>query len=297
MLEPWVFFALLASLVWAAGSLIDKYVLVKWVRNPYVPVIVMVLMGFIAALAVFFIRGFSALSYLNILLAFAAGFLYVIVAILYFKAVKTEEISRIIPLFNLSPMFVLILAAVFLGEVFTPLKYLGIFLLIIGAALISSRNILKIRPGKTFWLIVLASFITAINLVIGKYLLGFADFWTIFSYTMIGEFIAIIPILALNFHDLAATAKEHGRKPIMTMSFNETLTVAARLLTLTAMSVGYVVLVEALESLHAFFVLLFAVILSVFWPKILKEEIGRGTVLLKLLAIILMFAGAFLVTG
>ncbi len=38
---------------------------------------------------------------------------------------------------------------------------------------------------------------------------------------------------------------------------------------------------------QTFFVLVFAVVLSRFYPKILKEEIGKSVIMLKLVAIIL----------
>jgi drug/metabolite transporter (DMT)-like permease len=57
-----------------------------------------------------------------------------------------------------------------------------------------------------------------------------------------------------------------------------------------------VTLVAALSSVQPFFVLLIAVVLSVFYPKILKEEIGKSAVLLKAVAILVMFAGAVLIT-
>jgi hypothetical protein len=56
-----------------------------------------------------------------------------------------------------------------------------------------------------------------------------------------------------------------------------------------------VTLVNALASVQPFFVLAFAVALSIFYPKILKEEIGRSAVALKLIAIAMMFAGVILI--
>jgi len=147
----WIFFSILAALCWAIVNIVDKYILTKWVRNPLIPVIILGIIGLIASIIVYFIYGFSYLSYFNIFLAFIAGIFYLLMSIFYFKAVKIEEISRVSPLFYLSPLFILFFAAIFLGEVFTPLKYLGIFLLVFGAILISSRNLSKISLGRAFW--------------------------------------------------------------------------------------------------------------------------------------------------
>lgn len=291
----WILFTILATLAWTIVNIIHKYILSKWVRDPVVPVMILGVIGLIASFLVYTFQGFSFLSYLNISLAFASGILYILAMVFYFKAVKIEEISRVVPLFYFTPLFILLLATIFLDEIFTPMKYLGIFLLIIGAILVSSKGLTNIQFGKAFWFMVLASLSLAINQVITKYLLNFTDFWTIFSYTRIGAIFALIPIFYLNFHKLLSTVKRHGKKVVGVISANESLNMTGVLLITIAASVGYVTLVNALASVQPFFVLLFAVILSMFYPKILKEEIGRSTIILKLVAIIMMFAGAMLI--
>lgn len=291
----WILFSILAALTWAIVNTIDKYVLTKWVKKPIVPVMILGIIGLLASFLVFVFHGFSELSFPNIILSFVAGIFYILAIIFYFKAVKIEEISRVVPLFYLTPLFVLILATIFLGEIFTPMKYLGIFLLVIGAILISSKNFIKLSFGKAFWFMVLASLTLSINAVVTKHLLNFADFWTIFSYTRIGTIFVLIPIFYFSFPDLVAVAKEHGKKAIGVMSLAEILNIFGILLITIATAIGYVTLVNALSSVQPFFILFFAVILSIFYPKILKEEIGKSIVLLKLFAIILMFIGVILI--
>lgn len=292
----WILFSILAALTWAIVNTIDKYVFTKWIRKPIVPVMILGVIGLIASIIVYFIHSFSELSYINILLAFVSGFFYILMILFYFKAVKIEEISRVVPLFYLTPLFLLILASIFLGEFFAPIKYLGIILLIVGAILISTQRITKISFGKAFWLMILSSLSLAINYVITKYLLDFADFWTIFSWTRIGIIVALIPVYFVCFPDLLSTVKEHGIKVIGVISISQSLSVIGVLFITIAASVGYITLVNALSSVQPLFVLLFAVLLSIFYPRILKEEIGKSTLLLKFIAIILMFIGAMFVS-
>lgn len=291
----WILFSILATLVWAIVNTVDKYILTKLVRKPVILLMILGIIGLIASFLVYLFHGFSYLSYFNIALALVAGILYIIGVLFYFKAVKIEEISRVVPLLYLSPLFVSILAAIFLGEIFTPIKYLGIFLLIIGAIFISSKNFIKISFGKAFWFIVLASLVFSVNAVITKYILNFTDFWTIFSYMRIGAFFALIPIFCFSFKDLIFAVRDYGKKAIIVISLNEILALVGIILITIAMSRGYVTLVNAISSVQPFFVLLFAVILTIFYPKILKEEIGKSTILLKLIAITLMFVGVILI--
>jgi len=292
----WVIFSILAALCWAIVNIVDKYILTKWVRQPIILVIILAIIGLIASIIVYFIYGFSYLSYFNIILAFIAGIFYILMAIFYFRAVKIEEVSRVIPLFFLSPLFILIFAGIFLGEVFILSQYLGIILLMVGAILISSKGLSRISLGKAFWWMMLSVIAISINALLTKYLLNFADYWTIFAWTRIGAAIGIIPITYIYLPELINTVKQYGKKVVAVISANETLNLFGILSVTIAVSIGYVTLVNALSSVQPFFLLLFAVILSIFYPSILKKEIGKSVIFQKLLAIILMFIGAILIT-
>jgi drug/metabolite transporter (DMT)-like permease len=190
----------------------------------------------------------------------------------------------------------LILAAIFLNEIFSPIKYLGIILLVAGAILISTKKFSRISFGKAFWWMVLAAGFSAVNAILTKYLLDFTNFWTVFGYKGLGMIIGSVFVAFFYFPDLIETVKQHGKKAIVATSASEILTVIGILFTIIAMSVGYVTLVNTLSSVQPFFVLVITVLLSVFFPSILKEEINKSTIFLKLSAIALMFIGAILIT-
>jgi len=274
----WIFFSLLAAMIWAIGNTVDKYVLMKWVKNPLVSIIFVGIVELVAGVLIYAFHGFAFLSGINILWAFAAGTMNILMLICYFRAVQIEEISRVIPLYYLSPLFVSVFAAATLGEIFNWQRYLGIVLLVAGAMLVSSRNILKFSFRQAAGLMLLAAVTSAASDTIMKYLLNFADFWTIFAYTRIGAVFALVPVSYLGIHDLAATVKAHGKKAIGVILLNESFVLMAILSYVIALSSGYVTLVTALTSLQSFFVLLFAVLLSTYYPKILKEEAGKSTV-------------------
>ena len=69
----WILFSILAALVWGVVNLVDKYILTKWIKKPIVPVMVLGVIGLTASFAVYFIKGFAALSYFNLFLALIAG--------------------------------------------------------------------------------------------------------------------------------------------------------------------------------------------------------------------------------
>jgi drug/metabolite transporter (DMT)-like permease len=287
----WVFFAISATIIWAFVNIIDKYALVKLVKKPIIPAILCGVLSLAAGIAVYLAKGFEELSYFNIFLAIAAGMVYILMLLSYFKAVMIEEISRVIPLFYLAPIFVLSFAFVFLGEVFSFLKYLGIFFLVSGAVLMSSRHPFKIRLKKSFWLMIFSALALAINSVIIKYLLNFADFWTVFSYVRIGTFISIIPLAYIYFKDMVKV----NRLGFGLMTLAEILNLFGVFFITIAAASGFITLVSSLSSVQPLFVLIFALILSIFYPRILKEEINKTTLIQKFIAITLIIIGAILV--
>ena len=290
----WALLSILAALVWSVVNIVDKYVLSKFFKNPVTAIIIFSIFGLASSFLIYLFHGFGALTSRVIILSFVAGIFYALMAIFYFKAVKIEEVSRVIALSYLSPLFVSIIAALFLGEVFTLTKYLGIILLVIGAVLISVKRF-KISFGKAFWFMIIATISISIYAIILKYLLNYTDFWTVFALTRIGTFLSLLPIVFTNFPDLVSVARKFGNKPILLLFINESLNLIALFLVTVAASIGFITLVNALSSIQPFFVLLFATILSVFYPRILKEEFSKQTVLLKLVAIAIMFLGAWLV--
>jgi len=60
---------------------------------------------------------------------------------------------------------------------------------------------------------------------------------------------------------------------------------------LWALSLGPASLVFSTEGFQSLFVFIIAVLLSIFYPKIIKEEIDRKNILLKISALILMMSG------
>lgn len=292
----WILFSILTAVFWASGNIIDKFVFTRWVVKPLVPVMVGGIVGLLASIIIYLTQGFVGLSGINIFWGILAGVFNVLSYLFYYKAVKIEEISRVIPLYYLMNFFILFLAYIFLGEVLTPIKYLGVFFLAIGAILVSQKDSINFKFNKAFWFMILASVAIAINVVITKYLLNFADYWTIFSYTRgLGVIIALLPIIYLNYNDLVYELKKNGKKAIGMMSVSEILNVFAGLSITFAISIGSVTLVNALASIQPFIVLIFASIISVFYPALFKEDLSRANIFIKVIATVLVFIGVILI--
>ena len=107
-MQTWILFTLIAELIWSFTSLFDKILLSKGhIKSPYVFI---VFNGAMNALLVFLLPffDFGHLSVMDITIALVAGLFLTIGIIFYYKAVQYEEISRVLMLWQLIPIFVLI---------------------------------------------------------------------------------------------------------------------------------------------------------------------------------------------
>ncbi len=291
----WIFFTLIAVFFWSASVTIDKYILEKYIREALICLIVLGLVGLISSLAIF-LKNFVLLSPRLLILSLLTGIIYTLSILGYFKAMKIEEASRVISLFNISPLFVLILATLFLNETLLFKEYLGILFLVLGAVLISIKRDFKLRNPKAFIFIFGSAIFFAIYDVLTKYLLNFADYWTIYAYIRIGSFLAVIPLIYLYLPELKSTISKFGKKVLGFMVASETLNVIALISSTAAISFGYVSLVSGLTSILPLFVLILVSFISIFYPAILKEELKGSIFAVKLIAIILICLGGFLIT-
>jgi len=292
---PWFVLAILAAAIWGIVNILDKYILDKLVKNPIVSFLISTPIIFMIGVLLFFIKGVDPLSPGNLILALSCGICSGLLNIFYFKAAKIEEISRVVPIFYLAPILVAILAAIFLGEIFKPAIYLGIILLIVGTILISTRNIFKIKFNKAFGWMLISAFFFAIFAILVKYLLQFTDYWTILTYSLLGIILVWLPVVFFYSLELKEALRKNKMKLLSLFVGTQALDITARGINFFAISLGFVSLVETLSSIQPFFVLIYSIILSLFWPKILKEEIGSRIILVKLLAIVLMFIGTILI--
>ncbi len=291
----WIYFTLISVFFWSISVTIDKHILEKYIKEPLICLIILGVIGLISSLIIF-LKNFVLLPAHLLFLSLFTGIIYIGAVVCYFKALKIEEASRVVSLFNLSPFFVLIFANLFLNEILLFKEYLGIFFLVLGAVLISIKKDFKLRNPKAFFFILGGTVVFAVYDVLTKYLLNFADYWTIFAYTRIGAFLAVIPIIYFYLSELKSTISKFGKRVLGFMISSETLNMFALLSITVAMSFGNVSLVSGLSSISPLSILIFVSLISISNPAILREESKGSVFALKLIAVILICLGGFLIT-
>jgi uncharacterized membrane protein len=179
--------------------------------------------------------------------------------------------------------------------VFAPITYLGVVLLVAGAVLLSYKKG-EFRFSKAFIFIQLSGLAAAFQTVLLKGMLNHYDYWSVYAYSRASAIFAAIPLSIMLIPAYKETMRRIGCRVLWVQLLNEVGNIGAVVASYAAMSLGPVTLVSALGSLSPLFVLMLAVVISIFLPKILNEEIKGTSVLLKFIAMAIMFVGALLVT-
>jgi drug/metabolite transporter (DMT)-like permease len=208
-----------------------------------------------------------------------------------------EEASRVVPLMYLDSIFVVILAYIFLNEIFNFQKYIGIIFIVTGGILISLKKIKKWHFSSATKFILISAILLGVNGIITKYTLGFIDYFSflisqLFGYITFGSFFLLSNTTRKKFlNDI----KKVNKKVFSLMSINAIIALIANVLFLFATSISSVSLVYAVISTQPFFIFIFMLIITKLAPNLIKENIDKSTILLKIIAICLIFLGTFFI--
>ncbi|MFH0952417.1 MAG: DMT family transporter [Patescibacteria group bacterium] len=286
--------AIFSGFLYSITNIIDKFVVSKHIPKPIIMTIIISL--FIGLVGLIYLPFTEIVAVGHLLILFISSCLSFAACLIYFEVIKYEEPSRIVPLFSFITIFITILGAIFLGEIFSLITYIGIGIILAGAWTISSkRNILSPFTSRFFGLMVLCSFLWAVNYVLLKYLVDQYPVSTIIAYDFIFHG-AIAIVLLLFFYRSFIKFWQEKRKYVLIELISESISIFAYYFFLLAASLWYVSLASAVGTVQYLFVFLLAVILNKYRPGILDEQINRRIMIQKIIAIVLIIGGIFLIS-
>ncbi len=294
----WLVFALLCPAFWGLNNVFYKFLMTKKFKSYFSMVSYLIFIDLIFAGIIYLINPVS-FYYPYVLFAMGVGLMPLLAFWFYSKALMVEEISRITPLFQFIPIFVVFLSVVFLNEILTVQRYFGIAIIVMASILISYR---ESKSGKSissaFKFMIPFSLVLSIHTVLNKYLLDYLDYWSVFFWHIIGSFCGVLLLLTFSKprKEFSETVPIVGKRTFFVTFVGEGVYVLGTICWLIAASLGHVSLVSTFAGLQHFFVFIYMLLLSLFMPKILKEEISKKVIALKISAMALMLVGTLLVT-
>lgn len=293
----WILFALLSPAVYAITNFVDKYLLSQKVKDYNALPIYTASVSFAFGFVWWLLAGCPLLPIKDAAIIIVTGIITIFSIVIYFKALSIQETSIVILLFQLSPIFTLILSTLFLKEEILLKQYLGFAIILLATTLLAiPKNNNHWTFPKGFWLIVLYDLMFAVIGILLKFSSSESTFSQIISYESFG--MGIGGILIFLFYPPVRKAFLKSRKvlfksalPIIVL--NEVFFILAKSLGYYAFVIGPVVLVSVLSNVQVFYGLVFGFILTVLFPSLFREDISRKGLLLKVGSGLLLFVGLY----
>jgi uncharacterized membrane protein len=297
----WLIFAFSGPILWAVSTHLDKYLVEKYFKHSNVAVLLVftALIGLFTLPFVWLLDpDVVGVSLANAALMAFSGVLYMGGMLLYLQALQSEEASAVAPFFQAAPLIGFVLGYLVLGEVLSPAQMAGGALVIGGTILVSlrsdrQRTRLKLRLAA---LMLSAALVLALSSLIFKLFALRADFWPTTFWMFVGEALFGAALLAVpsyrrQFIDLT---RSNPGAVLSVNAANELINLGGGLGNRFALVLAPLGLVQAIGSTTTLFVFGFGVVLSLFFPRLGRENLARGELLHKGLAAVLVAAGAAL---
>ncbi len=292
----WISIALIAYLLFAFNGIADKFLLTRAVKDPRVYVFYL---G-VASLLVFLLApfGLHTISSGLLLVAIAAGVCFAFAQYYFYSAIQETSISRILPIEGgIIPLITLLLV---FG---TGLESFNNKTLIAFGFLVAGSVLMAFKKTKTGWHPqalkhgLLAALFFSLSFVLTKFVYEHTNFLSGLIWSKLGLGLSAGALL------VSKSARDAiFRAPKTTTSGNKILFYTAHaasalgnFLQNYAIAIGSVVIVNALQGVQFVFILVMSIVLSKFFPKVLKEQISAPILVQKIFAIVLITIGLVLV--
>jgi len=298
----WIILALAAPFFWSLSNLFDKYALGKLSKNISDFIFFGSIGSALLAVILLVVQGGVEIIPTNlIVMAMAGGLLLNYSFVFYAKALAKEEASRVVPLFQTIPIFVLVIGYLFFNEGITAVQLVGFFVVFIGGVLLvtDKSSFKKLRAGTGFWLMLISSAISGVSLLFTDHVLESTRFITVYTYDLIGFSIAGVSLMA--YGPWRKEIVEGVRKATITKFFlflgNDAIDMAGQICSKFALVLApSAALVAVTFGIQPFYVLVMGIVLTLFFPKIIREDISKGAIRGKLLGIVIIFVGVVLIS-
>ena len=298
----WVLLSLGSTISFTVISALDKILIHRAVPNPRTFIVMVGLTQFLLAVVVLpwvVWNGYTAThATIGIISGLASGGYLV----LMFWVMGTQDVSRVIPVTSTYPIFVAILAQLFLGESIGLLAWVGVVVTVMGAALMSLGPTVRPeqrRRGETlaFGLLIVSSIGFGLSQFLSKVVADDMDVWTLFFWRALGNGAACVAFMIRpsGIGDLVDTL----RRPVSVglILFTEgALVFVALWFLLAAIYAGPISSVSTVMATRPLFVFGLGVALSIGVTNVLNEPLERRILTVKVIAIALTVCGVAAVT-
>lgn len=292
----WIILAISAHFLTAIVFILDKIIVSKTVIRP---VIYSFYVGFLGLAAIFLAPfGFELLAFREFVISFVAGITFPYATLFLYKSIKISEVSKIIPIIGGAiAFFTLVFTYIFLEERLNSNQFVAFFLLVFGGTIIlwpkKEKEKKHLFSFNEISFALLSAFLFALSYTLTKLLFTEETFINGFIWIKIGSFIGVCLFLisAKNRKKIFGLRKSINLKILALPTLSKTLSSSSFVIINYAIYLGNVSLVNALQGIQYVFILAIASFLSIRFPKIIKEEINKGSLFKKVFGILFVCLG------
>lgn len=281
----WALAALVSAAVFAVVSVLDKRILAVHVDGMLGFYFLVGVLQFVIAVVAVLVEPWQGASLNTMAMAALSGVLTGISLLGLFYGLRILDVSRSVPIFHTFPVFVTVLAVLFLGESVQPAQWFAILMVIAGASLLAigpQQSETTGRKGLGILATVLASACMAGGLVTGKSALEEMSLWNAFAFRAV--FLGIVLLLpALHPRGMRQVVDILSNKRALSLILlsEGVLASIAVYSMLRALDLGPASIASTLMSTRPVFVLVISALLSTRLWKLLDEPLTRDTWALK----------------
>lgn len=269
----WFIIALVPPLLWSLVNIIDKFLLSKYlkVEGPGALITFSSIAGVLALpLAITINPNIGSLSIVHIATLIVGGVFSGMALYFYFIALFDEDVSSVVALLQVSPVFGFLLGYLLLGETVSAKEIIASLVIILGAVVLSiekpesGRFVFK---KKLIGIILFSSLFFALYDTLFKFVAIDEDFWVSIFWQNLGLFILGIFFLIISKKYRAqfiALIQSNGRKILSLNLLNEILYISGSIIFSYATLLAPIGLVMTVGAYQPLFVMLGAYVTSRF---------------------------------
>ena len=295
----WFLIAIASYFILAVVNLVDKRLLVSLIPSPRIYAFYVGSLSALIAVLIPFVN-FRVPDFWPSILALSAGAVFILAILEFYRALKLFEASRIVPAVGgLTPIFSVFLIYFFRNELLPFSKWPAFLLLLAGSVLINwSRE--RSITYKSFLISLSAAFLFALSFVFSGYVYLSQPFWSGLIMIKLGGLVAALGLFIFS-KEIKAELFKHRmtfqKEVVAVFIANQVAGAGANILqnwAIALSSLVFIPVINALQGTQYVFLLVLAVLFSLRFPRLLKEEISSRVLIQKVVATSLIVFGTAL---
>ncbi len=292
--------AILANFFWALVNIIDKYLVSRFCKDGSVGSILILSSLFpiiLIPLSYFLSDHSEILTSLQIGILILSGALTTCWMYFYFSALFSDDVSTVIPLFQLVPVFALMFGFLILGEIPLLIQLGSAGIVLVGSVILSLEQTTGKVKLKLLMQLAASSSIIALMNVLFKYAAIDTDFWLSIMWQSVGTVFGGLTLFLLHKKyriEFMTFIQENYGIGITLNALNETLALVGNVSFAYAILLAPIALIQTMGAYQPVFVLIIGLFVARFFPLWVGENTTRYALVQKTMGITLVIIGSVL---